>query len=295
MYGGGSTASLIEPMLSKFENKHAKIIREILQTHALTNKSREDELELSRFVLLLTSRTKGIKDRLEERAANYDSLMEILGVKPEEVRGKTLNPKSLNVGIMELVLNRPDTIADLTATLLINQTSDPFTPILTSDSPVLFYNLVARDLTDKDLTGFLHKGLIIFVPLSNGIILCLFDGYRYKLKNAKGCRITLDGNVVISDREILDVLNRNLVIKADWFIIFSKPEHNKYILSLQDDSSWGQRHVFIPLNLPFFEVYNEATFQGLELFKFRNEEIAASLMDMFDKIGEKLSQTFEYE
>ena len=295
IYGGSSIAPSIECELSKLEDKHAKIIREILKTHTLANESREDSLELCRLVLLMASRTKGTKERLEDRAANYDRLMEMLGIKPDAIRGKKLDPKSLNVGIMELVLNRSDIIDDLTSTLLINQTSDPLTPLITSDSPVLFHNLVARDLTGRNLTGFLNKGLIIFLPLSKEVALCLFDGDRYKLKNAEGCSVTSDGNVMISDSDIFNVLNRNLVIKADWFVIFSRPDDNKYILSLQDDGSWGPRHIPVPLKLPFFEIYNDATFQGVELFTFRNEEIAATLMDSIETVSEKLSQTFEHE
>jgi hypothetical protein len=282
IYGGS------ERVLSKLEDKHAKIIREILQMRTLANKSRADLLELCRLVLLMATRTKGTKERVEDRAANYDRLMEMLGVKPYAIRGKKLIPNSLNVGAMELGLNRPDIIADLTSTLLTNQTS-PFTPLVTSDSPVLFYNLLARGLTNKNLTGFLHKGLIIFLPLSKDVILCLFDGDRYKLKSAEGCSVTSDGNVMIPDSNIFDFLNRNLVIKADWFVIFSRPEDNEYILSLQDDGSWGPRHIPVPLKLPFFEIYKETTVQELESFPFRNEKIAASLMDPLEKVSEKLS------
>jgi hypothetical protein len=47
--------------------------------------------------------------------------------------------------------------------------------------------------------------------------------------------------------------------------------------------------------LPFFEIYKEATVQELESFPFRNEKIAASLMDPLEKVSEKLSQMFTYE
>ena len=57
----------------------------------------------------------------------------------------------------------------------------------------------------------------------------------------------------------------------------------------------GPRHIPVPLKLPFFEIYNDATFQGVELFTFRNEEIAATLMDSIETVSEKLSQTFEHE
>lgn len=283
-YADSSTAPTTEPELSKLEDKHAKIIQEILKKQTLTIKSREDLIDLSRLVLLMASRTKAIKKYMENRAALYDYSMEKLGLRREELRGKKLNPKSLNVGVMELVLNRPDTISDLAHTLLINKTNDLFTPFITSDSPMIFYNLLARDLT-----GFLNKGLIIVLPLSEEVALCLFDGKRYKLKNAT------NGNIIILDNEIVDSLNRNLIIKADEFFIFSRPAYCKYISSLQDDSLWGPRHIPVTLKLPFFEIYNEATFQGLELFKVRNEEILASLQNTIEEVGNKLSQTFTHE
>ncbi|MFZ1020253.1 MAG: DUF4238 domain-containing protein [Halobacteriota archaeon] len=195
-YAGSSTASTIELELSKLEGKDAKIIQQILKTHTLTSKTGEDLFDLSRLVLVMASRTKATKNSLERRAFLYDYSMEKLGLRPEEVRGEKLNPKSLNLGAMELVLNLPEIISGLANTLLINKTNDPFTPFITSDSPVIRYNLIARDLTDKDLTGFLNKGLIIVLPLSEEVALCLFDGERYKLKDA------INGNIIIPDSEV---------------------------------------------------------------------------------------------
>jgi hypothetical protein len=288
-YADSSTASTAEPVLSKLEDKHAKIIQKILKTHTLTINSREDLIDLSRLVFLMASRTKATKKYLESRAVLYDYSMEKLGLRPEELGGKKLNPKSLNVIAMELVLNQASAISGLANTLLINKTNDPFTPFITSDSPVIRYNLIGRDLTDKDLTGFLNKGLIIVLPLSEEVALCLFDGQRYKLKN------DTNGNIIISDNEIIDALNRNLIIKADEFFIFSRPAYYKYVLSLQDDSFWGPRHIPIALKLPFFEIYNEATFQGLELFKFRNEEILASIAETMEEVSEKHSNLLRFE
>lgn len=48
------------------------------------------------------------------------------------------------------------------------------------------------------------------------------------------------------------------------------------------------------MKLPFLEIYND-TFQGLELFKVRNEEVLASLQNTIEEVSKKLSNTFTYE
>jgi hypothetical protein len=289
-YANRSTASTTEPALSKEEHKHAKIVQGILKTHTLTINSHEEKIDLSRLILLMVSRTKATRNRLVNRKDILDDSMMMLGITPEEYKGHELDPKLLHLAVMESALKCPDLIADLTPALLINQTSDPFTPLVTSDSPTFFYNLLAKGLTDLNLTDFQNKGLIIFLPLSKKIVLCLFDGVRYKIKNATGCDITSDGNVIISDGEIFDALNRNLVIHADWFVIFSQPEYCKYVLSLQDDRLWGPRYTPVSLKLPFFETYNETTFQGQKLFKLRNEEIRPLLYKVIENAAERAAR-----
>lgn len=71
---------------------------------------------------------------------------------------------------MKLALMHPYSISDLAITLLINKTRDPFTPFITSDSPVIFHNLLKGGLIAQQ-----SKGLIIVVPLSEEVTLCLFD------------------------------------------------------------------------------------------------------------------------
>jgi hypothetical protein len=131
---------------------------------------------------------------------------------------------------------------------------------------VVFHNLLKGGLL-----GYQNKGLIVVLPLSEDIALCLFDSYRYKPRNVT------NNNIVVSSAEDINALNRLHIINAAGFLIFSKQQYHDYVLLLQTDLLWNPLNKPTSLKLSFFEIYNEDSFRGDRLFEPRNQEIAASL------------------
>ena len=93
-----------------------------------------------------------------------------------ELRRDTANLESMEKALVDAPL-----ISDLATRLLINETEKPF---IASDSPTVFYNFLK--LADLSMIGWQSPGLMLFLPLSEEIMLWLSDSQMYKPNTKMG-------------------------------------------------------------------------------------------------------------
>lgn len=213
------------------ETKHAAIIGEILKKHSFTATSPLDRYFLLNFILEMSARTKTAKKEVEAAANAALDLLKLSyaeseeakekGIKLENLSGLYVSRKTANVEGMLFAMVGPDLISDLVIVLLINKTNTPF---ITSDSPVVRYNFLK--VKDLRMSDWHSPGLIIFLPLSEEITLCLFDPDVYKPK------AVTNGNIVLLKVHDVNELNRLQILNADEFLILSKPDYQENVLSL---------------------------------------------------------------
>ena len=94
---------------------------------------------------------------------------------------------------------------------------------------------------------------MIFLPLTEEITLWLFDATFYEPDaNSKG-------NVNITRKQDISALNRLLIIIADKYVFFSKPDHRDYVLLLHDEKCANQRAMYSPVVAanPPSEIHNK--------------------------------------
>src|SRR5665647_260735 len=312
-------AADFEKTMSGLEAVHAKIVRKIVTERSLALISEEEFLHLCNFVLLMKTRDKASKKEIEKMEnllldwlkpsfAQSEEAKE-KGITLEDLKKVRLTRDSANFEAMLIAMKGAPLIADLTATLLINKTKRPF---ITCDSPVLFTNYVTVDARRGNM-GYLSRGLMIFLPLTEEITLWLFDATFYEPDaNSKG-------NVNVTRKQDISALNRLQIIIADEYVFFSKPDDRDYVLLLHDERCANQRAMYsspIVANatpeiheqmsdlshkkirrkhrFSFFET-NERTIQHFQKIAadprhlsyalYRNEELARTAFSELEEIG----------
>jgi len=243
-YVEGPEAAEFEKRLSALESCHAKILQKIMDKCSLGILSSENFLSFCMFLLLTRMRNPAAKKEIVNIANHSFDLT-------EDITSRwlhSLEDHSPNLEAMLEVIKNPISIADLLPILLINKTKRPF---VTSDSPVVFYNYIHVDGINLD--GCLSQGLLVFLPLSEKITLCLFDSAIYEpnvitptgninLKYYRPNIITPTGNINLTNKRDVNALNRLQLLNADEYVIHSKLEHTDYISSvLHDDKLEGLR------------------------------------------------------
>lgn len=251
-YGKGQTGAEFEKAMSALESVHAEIIQKIIKERSLANITQEEFLYLCNFALLMRTRHKASKKQIELIANLVFDWMKPSLVKSEKAKelGLTLEEfqkfklarSTANVEAMRVAINGAPLIADLAATLLINKTKRPF---FTSDSPAIFANYMSVDRW-TNMVGYLSRGLIIFLPLSEGITLCLFDPAINTLTGST------KGNVNVTRKQDINALNRLQMLIADEYVFFSKSDYYDYVLLLHDQELANHRANYssVVSNLP---------------------------------------------
>ena len=243
-YAKADAAAEFEKTMSALEAEHAKIVRKIVTERSLAVISDEEFLHLCNFVLLMKTRNKASKKEIEKMEnllldwlkpsfAQSEEAKE-KGITLEDLKKVRLVRDSANFEAMLIAMKGAPLIADLTATLLINKTKRPF---ITCDSPVLFTNYVTVD-PRRGNVGYLSRGLMIFLPITEDITLWLFDATFYEPDaNSKG-------NVNVTKKQDISALNRLQIIIADEYVFFSKPDHRDYVSLLHDERCANQRAMY---------------------------------------------------
>lgn len=176
--------NLVENFLCTVESLAAPKIDRILEEP--TSRIESPEVDLLRFITVQQGRTPGAYANARDNLKSYtDSFIrqqfEILGVDKKEYEGLTISLKDekdlLRVAAVGSALNWP-VIRDLKPHVLINKTPSDF---VISDNPVVFYNWYLREEGGMWATGLTKLGVHIFLPISNRVMLTLFDSRTYKV------------------------------------------------------------------------------------------------------------------
>lgn len=115
-------------------------------------------------------------------------------------------------------------VKDLHYVLLKNETNEEF---ITSDHPVVKYNqFLEKRKAHGGITGFLTKGLQIFLPISPYLCILYYDPFTYKVGKRK------DQIIPISNEEEIKAINKLQIVNANQILYFSKNVNGLYINEL---------------------------------------------------------------
>lgn len=245
-YGKNQVAIELEKILSGLERVHARILQKITDERSLEIISEErNKLSLCMFLLLTNKRNTTAKKEILDIANHLFDIMKPSIVEIKEFKEMDITREDLdnfrigrdapNFEAMWVAMSYPWSIFDLKPILLINKTKRSF---VTSDSPVVFYNYLDSyiELNDISLDGYISQGLVLFLPLSEKITLCLFDQKIYR-PNVN----TPTSNINLTNKRDVNALNRLQLLNADDILIHSKLEYSDDISSVHDDKLEGLR------------------------------------------------------
>lgn len=146
---------------------------------------------------------------------------------PEEISNniklELKNPRSILAYITATSIVQWPLIKDLGQRLLINGTTVPF---VISDHPVVQYNKYLQDCADPAKTSLPARGLIIFMPISSKVTLCLYDKEVYRFKNRH------QPHTLISKIDDIDSLNSLQAMNREDSIIFLNKDAEVYVKKL---------------------------------------------------------------
>jgi len=227
-YGSDVIAQNFEDNLSIIENEHKKLIDKILDNYSLNCLNEDEYVGLLVLILFQASRTRSSKRRSRILAKIIEKKKKTLNITDSDVFQdfpRKIDPTEdfrlrQAFGVtMHAAINSVEAILDLTPALLINISDRNF---ICSDSPVVFYNDVQFD-TDFKSDGLINPGLQIFYPISNEIVLLLFDHFAYKLD------FDFDSICYLDKKNDIDAINKLQFINSLDFILFSEIKQNKNI------------------------------------------------------------------
>jgi len=182
----------LEEAFGRLETSQKEAINKLITLKSFKKISKEEYIEILRFITFQNSRTNYAK-----RAANEATQYLVREyVKPKMLQDEKLTKEikkediekvdltfpadhliSINCGIQAPIL-----IRDLIPTLLVNKTNSDF---IFSDNPIIFYNLFFHKDTFHSHIGFQSPGLIIFCPISKDLCLLLYDSKFYNVDKTK--------------------------------------------------------------------------------------------------------------
>jgi hypothetical protein len=209
-YSDPPHAESFENSLSKMENNIGPILKDVLGKKQLPAKNSNNMKHLMTFVLFLESRTAASKKIAEEIWS---------AITPDF----TVYLKKANYYTMISALFAPLLIDDLACVLIKNDSGISF---ITSDAPVIRYNYFDHN---NRVAGLQCPGLIIFLPLSIDICLCLYDSVQYGMDINPG-----DGLVHIAANQDIEEINKLQVINAESYLFTSEEvvSFNQFVISV---------------------------------------------------------------
>ncbi|WP_305064057.1 DUF4238 domain-containing protein [Methanococcoides sp.] len=178
----------LENYLSRIEDDQAYLFKDVINYQSLNFLTRDSFNCLRLSLLLQRTRTKAEKNKSNQIFEAFSSKYIKPMMKSDEFLKKCKRtasyidsckikcPDSYKL-TMEAALKNVDFIMDLEYVLLINKTSQNF---IFGDNPVVFYNY--KKIKNNSSIGCKSSGLQIYYPISNKIILALFDNDMYDIK-----------------------------------------------------------------------------------------------------------------
>jgi len=197
---------VIEDQLSNIEGRLATLIKNITSSLILPKRNSKEHMELLLFAVLTHIRNpvsiEGIKksqSMMKERLLEESPESELDGLIPDISHEDAI---SLSLSNISRIL---ETINDLHFKLLINKTEAPF---ISSDFPVVKYNsFLEKKKWSLSKTGYVTKGLQIFIPLNPELLLVFYDSGIYKIGNKKDTVCEIRNLKDINQFNVLQVLN----------------------------------------------------------------------------------------
>lgn len=167
-----------EQNLSRMETKIAPLIRELVSKRSLANLEPEQRAGLAIFMHLQMHRTPGARQRLVEFRSGFadclrnqlglddDAIEEALGPVPD---GEQLTALSLATMLRSL---QKHSLAYIVDKHWLIKTTEPKTPFLLGDSPVVMNNSMFFNAGGLGLTV---PGIEIYLPLSSTVTLAIWS------------------------------------------------------------------------------------------------------------------------
>jgi len=197
---------VIEEGLSIIEGRLAQTIKNIIADKVLPKAFSKEHLSLLMFVGLTDLRNpivieiyKSMFKTVEAKLKELNIYTDTQDFFPEIEHRQAVNTslKGLNdvVGYM----------GDLGYKLLINKTSTPF---ISSDFPIVKYNQYLEGKNWKNhKTGYGTTGLQLIVPLSNEMVIILYDSAIYKVGAKRSQCLEIDKIEDVNQLNMLQLLN----------------------------------------------------------------------------------------
>jgi hypothetical protein len=215
----------MEEMLAELEDKLSPITNYIITTKSLPKvNSREYQLLLL-FIVLTEARNPVISNTIVNH--RKELIKRAKEIAPDDIFVETHIPEIPKEQTVKLALTSIKMgmtyCKDLQAKLLINSTEAPF---ITSDNPVAKYNQYLESRRwHFGWTGYACIGLQIFLPLSPGVAVALYDKWTYKIGDRKKNVI----NVNMCDVDQLNILQ---ILNCETNVFFNERGIKQYLDSL---------------------------------------------------------------
>ena len=215
----------IEDTFNKMETAQLNVLRDIKKQRHIKLSKPEDWLHIYAFINLQRMRTKTAKDRSRELGIHLsdhvikslilaDPKSKELGIDEEMLSKYHILNNSLFLEEIQHVLQASWLLGDLRPVLLINKTHDPF---IFSDHPITYYNRLLWQNKDIGVIGIQSTGLQVFCPISNDLLLLLYDQDRYLISG-----IAADGTYELSSKVDIKWINALQVLNGSTQIFSGK-------------------------------------------------------------------------
>ncbi len=237
LYGDNSE---LENAFADLETEVAPILKQIVTMLQVPSKANMKYFSLLNFVILQNLRTsKSIEQTdqgIEQMLKMYlEDVPEFSDINLEDYKIRMKNAFALNTGIAIPIAIES---FDLEPILIINDTKYPF---ITCDNPCIKYNQFAEHIRwYNDGRGFGTMGIQIFLPITEKVMLALYDKDIYKT-NSKGKRKTV---VKAIENDVLN-LNKLQFICADECLYFRRSKNIKRMIA-QIKQEQALRNSFTP-------------------------------------------------
>ena len=204
-----------EKHLSKLESEFASVIHSIVDQISLEPIKTDPQAMhfLDLFISHTEARTKAAREESSEFTQEFLELAIEIGVESGELDSEHLEM----VRNDEIRLEGPDHeqrqlmsfygpfyFADLHRVLIWNGTNRDF---ITSDHPVVFDNSRFKNEIEMNPVGYSATGLQVFCPLSNNLLLLLFDPMAYRVDANSNHTVIIKDEVVVEELNKLQPIN----------------------------------------------------------------------------------------
>lgn len=166
----------------------------------MPDKYSDDYKSIIEFVALQLLRTKSMVDIINKVMGGFTNTLKTefpdeINLLVDSLNKDIQNPVLISLQLMGVIMN---SISDLSHQLFY---LGPKHELVTSDTPVVKYNLYNQAIQQRGLTGTQNKGITLFIPLSPKYLLVLYDSNVYTLSKDVGPE-----NITVKDVEAINFL-----------------------------------------------------------------------------------------